>query len=285
MTPRYGAVTIIGVGLLGGSLALAMKTRNLADTVRGVGRSPRTLDQAAALGIIDAAFFDPAEACRGADLVVVCTPAAGVPTILDAIRPACSPSALVTDVASTKAVICAHAARTWPAPLRFVGSHPMAGSEKSGPEFATPSLYEGCVTIVDAAPRATDARARITTLWEAVGARVVPLEPALHDALVARTSHIPHIVAGCIARLAAAAGDVRPVVGAGFRDVTRVADGRPELWRDICLTNPAAIAEGLDALIHDLAEVRRMVDEGHADALEAFFEQAREARAKALGEP
>ena len=285
MTQRYGAVTIIGVGLLGGSLALAMKARNLTDTVRGVGRTPRTVDQAAALGIIDAAFLDPAEACRGADLVVVCTPAAGVPAILDAIRPACSPSTLVTDVASTKAVICAHAARTWPAPLRFVGSHPMAGSEKFGPEFATPSLYEGCVTIVDAHPRAADARARVTALWEAVGARVVPLEPVLHDALVARTSHIPHIVAGCIARLAAAAGDVRPVVGAGFRDVTRVADGRPELWRDICLTNQAAIAEGLDALAHDLAEVRRMVDEGRADALEAFFEQAREARAKALGEP
>lgn len=285
MTPRYGAVAIIGVGLLGGSLALAMKARNLADTVRGVGRNPETLDQAIALGIIDSALQDPVEACRGADLVVVCTPAAGVPAILDAIRPACAPSALITDVASTKAVICAHAARTWPAPSRFVGSHPMAGSEKSGPEFATPSLYEGCVTIVDASPSVADARAQVTALWEAVGARVMPLEPGRHDALVARTSHIPHIVAGCIARLAAAAGDVLPAVGSGFRDVTRIADGRPELWRDICLTNTAAIAEGLDALMRDLGGVRRMVDEGQAGALEAFFQEAREARAKALGEP
>lgn len=285
MTQRYGAVTIIGVGLLGGSLALAMKARNMTDMVRGVGRNPATLEKASALGIIDASYLEPGEACRGADLVVICTPAGSVPAVLDAIRPTCSNAALVTDVASTKAVICSHAARTWPAPLRFVGSHPMAGSEKFGPEHASPALYEGCVTIVDANPAAAEARRAVTALWEAVGAKVVVLEPAVHDALVARTSHIPHIVAGCIARLAAAAGNVTPVVGTGFRDVTRVAAGRPELWRDICLTNQAAIAEGLDALAHDLAEVRRMVDEGRADALEAFFEQAREARAKALGEP
>lgn len=284
MTQRYRTVTIIGVGLLGGSLALALKARNLTDTVRGAGRSPETLEKAAARGIIDASYLEPVEACRGADLVVICTPAGSVPSILDAIRPACSGSALVTDVASTKAVICSHAGRTWPTPLRFVGSHPMAGSEKFGPEHASPTLYEGCITIVDTNPAAQEARAAITALWETVGAKVVSIEPEVHDALVARTSHIPHIAAGCIARLAAAGGEITPFVGTGFRDVTRVAAGRPELWRDICLTNQDAIAQGLERLEQDLAEVRRMVAEGRADELDTFFEQARDARRKALGE-
>ena len=284
MTQRYGAVTIIGVGLLGGSLALALKARERADTVRGVGRNPETLEKATALGIIDEEYLEPIEACRGADLIVVCTPAGAVPAMLDAIRPVCKASALVTDVASTKAEICEHASRTWPAPLRFIGSHPMAGSEKFGPEHATPALYEGCVTIVDSNPAAAEARGEVTALWEAVGARVVAIEPALHDALVARTSHIPHIVAGCVARLAASTGDVRPVVGTGFRDVTRVAAGRPELWRDICLTNRKAIAAGLEALERDIADVRRMVAEGRTEELDAFFSDAQEARGKALGE-
>ncbi|MEA3364600.1 MAG: prephenate dehydrogenase [Candidatus Hydrogenedentes bacterium] len=283
MTQRYGAVTIIGVGLLGGSLALALKAKNLTDTVRGVGRNPATLEKAKALGIIDSSYLEPVEACRGADLIAICTPAGSVPSILDGIRPACSNSALVTDVASTKAVICSHAARTWPAPLRFVGSHPMAGSEKFGPQHASPTLYEGCITIVDQSPAAAEARKEVTALWEALGAKVLPIDPESHDALVARTSHIPHIAAGCIARLAAAAGEVTPFVGPGFRDVTRVAAGRPELWRDICLTNRTAIMEGLEQLEEDLAYVRRMVAEGHADGLDAFFEQAQEARRKALG--
>jgi prephenate dehydrogenase len=285
VTQQYGVVTIIGVGLLGGSLALAMKARNLAGTVRGVGRNPETLEKAAALGIIDSSHLESIEACHDADLVVICTPAGVVPSILDAIRPVCSETALITDVASTKAAICEHAARTWPAPLRFVGSHPMAGSEKFGPEYASAALYEGCYTILDTNPDAAEARERVKTLWEAVGSKVVAIDPRLHDALVARTSHIPHIVAGCVARLVAAKADVTPVVGTGFRDVTRVAAGRPELWRDICLTNRAAIAEGIDALAQDLAEVQRMIAAGDADALDTFFTQAQEARGRALGEP
>ena len=284
MTQRYSTVTVIGVGLLGGSFALALKAKNLTDTVRGVGRNSETLEKAAALGIIDASYLEPAEACRAADLIVVCTPAGSVPSILDTIRPACSRSALVTDVASTKAVICSHAARTWPEPLRFVGSHPMAGSEKFGPEHASPTLYEGCITFVDENAAAGEARAEITALWESLGARVLAIAPEVHDALVARTSHIPHIAAGCVARLAAAGGDVAPFAATGFRDVTRVAAGRPELWRDICLTNRSAIAEGLERLEQDLAEVRRMVTEGRAEGLDAFFAQSQEARRKALGE-
>lgn len=283
MKPYFDTVTIIGVGLLGGSLGLALKARGMAGVIRGVGHRMPTLETARAIGAVDECHLDAAAAGAGAQLIVVCTPAAMVPAVLDRIRPVCG-DALVTDVASTKAVICEHAARTWPRPLRFVGSHPMAGSEKFGPEHSDPDLYEGAVTLIDNNPDAEKARAEITALWESLGSRVAPVAPDAHDALVARTSHIPHIVAGCVARLADAAGDVQPFCASGFRDVTRVAAGRPELWRDICLTNRAAIADGLAQLEADLATVREMVDKESGEELFEFFRSAQEARNRALGE-
>lgn len=285
MTQSFGTVTVVGVGLLGGSLGLALKERGLARTVRGVGRRQESLDTALSLGAIDEPFLNARDAVRGADLIVLCTPASLILSELDSIRPLISMSAVVTDVASTKAEICAHARKTWSEPYRFVGSHPMAGSEKYGPEHATPHLYDGCAAIVE--PRvdhAEDAHETVCSLWRAVGARVVEVDPSLHDGLVARTSHIPHILAAIIAELAAGAGDVHALVGRGFRDVTRIAAGRPEIWRDICLTNRKAIVEGLDETAGQITAVRQLIEEGSADELEAFFRSAQAARSKALGE-
>ncbi len=285
MNRHFDTVTIIGVGLLGGSLGLALKARGLAATIRGVGHRQASLDEARAVGVVDETYFDAREATEGADLVVICTPAAAVPQKMAEILPACSNTTVVTDVASTKATICACADRTWPKPLRFVGSHPMAGSEKFGPGHAEPELYEGCVTIVATAEnQAPDAREVVCDLWRAVGAEVIEVDPERHDAVVARTSHIPHILAACIAELAARAGDVPPFVGQGFRDVTRVAAGRPAIWRDICLTNREAILQGLEEMERQLGAVRRMVADGSAEDLDEFFRSARAARSKALGE-
>ncbi len=284
MTPRFDTAVIIGAGLLGASLGLALKQHHLSRTVRGVGRRMESLNTAQRIGAIDEAFLEIAPACENADLVVIATPAAHVPQALDQVVSLCGPHTIVTDVASTKNIICTHAAKTWPAPRRFVGSHPMAGSEKFGPEHANPDLYQGSITIVEPAPDAApDARESVQALWKAVGSQVVELDPALHDALVARTSHIPHIVAACLAETAAEKGDVRAVVGKGFRDVTRIAEGRAEIWRDICLTNGEAIAEGLDALIARIQDARRMVKEADAEALDAFFESARDARKHVTG--
>jgi len=285
MTKSFGTVAIVGVGLLGGSLGLALKERGLARRVRGVGRRQESLDTALAIGAIDEPFLNSRDAVRGADLVVLCTPAGLIPSELDLIRPLISMSAVVTDVASTKAEICAHARRTWSEPYRFVGSHPMAGSEKYGPEHATPHLYDGCATIVESrADHAVDAYETVCSLWRAVGARVVEVDPALHDGLVARTSHIPHILAAIISELAAGAGDVHALVGRGFRDVTRIAAGRPEIWRDICLTNRKAIVQGLDETAAQMQAVRQFIEDGAAEELEAFFRSAQAARSKALGE-
>lgn len=284
-TPHFGIVTVVGVGLLGGSLGLALKQRGLCTRVRGVGRNTSTLETAQRLGAIDDIHTDLREAARDSDIIVLCTPVVAVNEKLDELRDCIGPDTVVTDVASTKAEICRHAEDTWPLPLRFIGSHPMAGSEKFGPEHATPTLYEGSVTLVARCPDADPgALETVRGLWSAVGSRVVDMDPQIHDALLARTSHIPHIVAACIAELAANAGDVTNVVGNGFRDVTRIAAGRPELWRDICLTNRDAILEGLLRLGERLDEVRRMIANNATHELEDFFKTGEESRREALGE-
>ena len=279
MTPRFDTVTVIGVGLLGGSLGLAMKTRGMAGTVRGVGHRPSSLEQARAVGAVDQTYLDPAEAVPGSDLIVVCTPAALVPGMLDTIRPVCSPTAIVTDVASTKAAICGHARSTWPAPTRFVGSHPMAGSEKFGPRHAFPELYEGCVTVVETGAHiAADARETVCGLWRALGAEVIEMDPGVHDAGVARTSHLPHVAAAALAMTAVRAGSIGPLIGQGFLDTTRIAASRPEVWRDICLTNSRSLVEALDELMRELGDMRNAIDKGNAAQVEAFFREGRTAR-------
>jgi prephenate dehydrogenase len=162
----------------------------------------------------------------------------------------------------------------------------MAGSEKYGPQHAMPDLYEGSVVLVSPhEEQAADAYKAVCDLWRAVGARVVDLPPDLHDVLLARTSHVPHIVAALLAELGASCGErARDVVGAGFRDVTRVAAGRPEVWRDICLTNREAILEALDEFVERLRAIRDQIDHSAAEQLEAAFEAAQAARARALGE-
>ncbi len=281
--PLPKRVAIVGVGLLGASLGLALKSRGLATQVTGVGRRKVSLDTALALGAIDDIAPDAATAAAGADLLVVATPAALVTAILDEVYGVGNPGLVVTDVASTKAAICSHASATWAAPRRFVGSHPMAGGEKFGPENGRPDLYEDTVCLVE---ESTDldpeAHAIVCRLWESIGARVVSVRPEEHDPILARTSHLPHVVASAVAALAAEGGASQLFVGNGFRDLTRIADSRPEVWRDICLTNRTALLQslaGLDARLHDLAAI---LEAGDAARLDAFFEQGREGRRKVI---
>lgn len=283
MDIAINTVTIVGVGLLGGSLGLALKQRGLVDNVRGVGHRPSTLDTALSIGAIDKAYMDLREACIGSDLIVLCTPAALVPQFLDEIRPVCAKHAVVTDVASTKATICAHARETWSHPLRFIGSHPMAGSEKYGPEHSDPDLYEDAVTFVERSDDADqEAELVVIELWKSVGSSVVGMTPETHDKLVARTSHVPHIMSSALAQLADVGREVRPFIGNGFRDVTRVAEGRPEIWRDICLTNGVAISLGLHQIASQLQEVAKAISDEDGEALDAFFFDGQEARRRVL---
>ncbi len=283
MNPPFERVCIVGVGLLGASLGLALKRRHLAGHITGVGHRQSSLDVALERDAIDTASLDVAEGARDASLVVIATPASLVTSRLDILLATC-PEAMVTDVASTKAAICEHAGATWPRPRRFVGSHPMAGSEKFGAAHGRPDLYEGAVCLVE---QGTDldsaARKAVVALWTAVGAEVVDVEPRAHDAMLACTSHIPHVVASAVATLAGRRGDIRKLVGNGFRDTTRIAGGRPEIWRDICLTNREAILAGLGefmALLND--DFMAALRDGDGGKLERFFAEGGAARCKAL---
>jgi len=285
MTTGFDTVTIIGVGLLGGSLGLALKERGLARQVLGVGHRQATLDTARSIGAVDETFTDLRDAAPQSDLIVVCTPAATVPDYLDALRPLCRRDAIVTDVASTKAEIAEHIRAAWAEPYRFIGSHPMAGSEKYGPGHAAPDLYADRVCFVESLNgHDVTAHRRVVELWRSVGARVELVEPGRHDSLVARTSHVPHIAAAVLVALLAEESGIDPFIGAGFRDTTRVAAGRPEVWRDICLTNAEAIRAAVQDLDSRLAAFASLLERRDESGLLAFFERAREARHRLVGE-
>lgn len=282
---HFNNVTIIGAGLLGGSLGLALKQAGIADAVIGVGRRQASLDAARAIGAIDTGALELTPEALAADLIVLAVPAAQAVDFLDALRGRIGPQTVVTDVVSTKGALCAHAKATWPAPSRFIGSHPMAGSEKWGPEHADAGLYRGAVTFVEEGAHLDEtARATVCRLWEALGSRVVGIGPDRHDALVAATSHLPHIVASAVAQGLPGGDAVRAAVGQGFRDTTRVAEGRPELWRDICLTNRKAVESELARLQDRLREFSEALASEDAAALDAFFERGCEARKRICDE-
>lgn len=279
MAARFNTVCIIGVGLLGGSLGLALKSRGLANRVTGVGRRAESLDVALAAGQVDEVFLKVEEGAAGADLIVIATPAAAVFPCLDSLKLVCDPTAVVTDVASTKGDICAHARSTWSEPCYFVGSHPMAGSEQWGPEHATTTLYENSVVFVEAGGHIhPDARSAVDALWTSVGAEVVEVDPKEHDRIVARTSHGPHILSAVLAKLAAREGNVQKFIGNGFRDATRIAGGRPEVWRDILFTNGPEILEVLGDAIDELDGLKHAIEDGDSERVMDFLEDALKAR-------
>ncbi len=283
--PHFERVAIVGVGLLGASLGLAIKANALADCIMGVGRRQSSLDQAKAVGALNEMSLSLREGVRDADLVVLATPAAYIIPALDEIRTSCAPHAIVTDVASTKEAICNHAQATWPTPRRFVGSHPMAGSEKFGPIHGRVDFYQDTVCLVENQPDLDpQAHQQVCALWRAVGARVVEVEPKQHDAMLARTSHLPHVLAAVMADLAVQQGDVRAVIGNGFRDFTRIAASRPEVWRDICVTNHAALSDSVQELVQALNQFDEVLRTEDAAAVEAFFARGNVARRKAVEE-
>lgn len=284
MTEPFNRAVIVGAGLLGASLGLALKQRGLAGRVAGVGRRESSLNTAIDSGAIDEAHFSLEPAMAGADLVVLCTPAAKVVDFLDEVRELVSTKTIVTDVASTKGALCARARATWPTPRRFIGSHPMAGSEKYGPEHGRPDFYVGSVCLVERGPGLDEsARARVVGLWEGVGARVIGVDPAEHDLLLARTSHLPHVAASALAMVAIRQGNIHDVIGNGFRDTTRIAAGRPELWAEICLTNREALLNSLDELTAEFTAFKAALESQDGAALERFFEEGRDARKEATG--
>ena len=257
---RLNRVVIVGVGLLGGSLGLALLERGLAETVVGVGRNPKSLNVAERRGCVTETTTDLLVAVNGADVIVLCTPVATIGDMAASLADIVNPTALVTDVGSVKGAVADEIDRR-AASLPFVGSHPMAGGTRIGAEHARADLFLSACTIVtpnDSTP--ADRTRRAERFWQSVGSRTVTMSPARHDEVVAQISHLPHLVAAALATVPD--DEARRCVGRGFLDTTRVAGGDVELWRQILTLNRPAVLAALGAMESKLAAWRTALESG-----------------------
>ncbi|MBE3584588.1 MAG: prephenate dehydrogenase [Thermoanaerobacter sp.] len=280
----FDRVVIIGVGLIGGSLGLALRRRSLARRVIGVDKNPENLRLAMESGAVHETTCDPAGAVRGSELVVIATPVGETTSVLKQLRNYLSFGAVVTDVGSTKVEVCTRAAEMMPPGTWFVGGHPMAGSEYSGMAGADPYLFENAFYIITPFPD-TPARAveRVKLLAAGVGARVVRMTPEQHDRAVAAVSHVPHLVAAALVNtLVEMPGgeDFLPLGAGGFRDTTRVAAGNPLMWRDIFLSNRGAVIEVLACFRQELERLERAISDRREEEILTLLEQASRVRKK-----
>ncbi|MFZ5862779.1 MAG: prephenate dehydrogenase [Nitrospirota bacterium] len=268
---------MIGVGLIGGSFAWAAKQRGLAREVIGVEIDPASSRRAVDRGVVHA-MATMADGVRGADVAVLAVPVGRIEAVAREVAPFAADSTVVTDVGSVKSRVVE---RLEPLFSRFVGGHPMAGSERSGVDAASADLFDGAQCVLTPTPR-TDARALdvVEGLWAGVGASMVRLSPAAHDELVAAVSHVPHVAAAALVNAAAAAADGRALALAagGFRDTTRIASGAPDLWRDICLMNREPVLATLKAYLKEVESVRDAIERGDGGALLDALSRARAAR-------
>ncbi len=274
-------VTLIGVGLLGGSLGQALRARGLAKSVVGYVRRQASIDECLKAGAVDLATRNLLEAVTGADLVVFCTPLGQMKTLAQEMAGVLRKDAVVTDVGSVKGSVTQELEPiVKKAGGHFVGSHPMAGSEKMGVLAARADLFQNAICIVTA-PRASTWARKVEELWKSVGGKPLRLTAAQHDEFVSRSSHLPHVVAAELANYVlspAHPAEQRTVCASGFRDTTRIASGSPEMWRDIAMANRVNLARVLGVFIDDLKEFQHALDTGDEAVVEEFFRHGKERR-------
>ena len=286
----FERVAIIGVGLIGSSLARAIQTRLPEADVRLFDGSPDVCVRAAALQI-GAVAATAEDAVRDADLVILATPVGAMATVTAGFAAALAPGAVLTDVGSTKRAVVDGLGRLTPEHAFFIAGHPIAGTEQSGPEAGFSSLFENRWTILtpqdDPRPGYADALARLSAFWTMLGARVEIMDPDRHDLVLAITSHLPHLIAF---NIVATAEDLESVTeseivkysAGGFRDFTRLAASDPVMWRDVFLANKDAVLEVLGRFTEDLAALQRAIRWGDGDALHAIFTRARRVRREVI---
>lgn len=283
----FKKIVIFGVGLIGGSFALAQKKAAAATQIVGVGRTAAPLERAIALGIIDSASSAESDALasclRDADLILIATPVAQTEAILRVIAPHLQTGTIVTDAGSTKTDVVAAARRALGVKVaQFVPGHPIAGREKNGPEAALADLYVGKkVVLTPLAENAQDDVARVAAAWQQCGAIIHQLTPEQHDRVFASVSHLPHLLAYALVDDIARkphADLLFQYAASGFRDFTRIAGSSPEMWRDIALANQTALLGELDAYLAQLTQLRSALANGDGSAMEAIFANAQQAR-------
>jgi prephenate dehydrogenase len=277
------SVGILGLGLMGGSLGLALKRGGTPVTVHGFTRSCERGELALSRGAIDCFHDDPREAVKQADVVVCCAPILAIPDQVASILDALKPGAVVTDVGSTKTVIQASCRELMAGrEACFIGSHPIAGSEQQGMEAAKADLYNGAMTVItpdDDAPE--EAKARVRELWERCGSCVVSMSPEEHDKVLAATSHLPHMMSSLLAATIARPGgrdNLACFCGTGYRGTTRLATGGTDIWLDILKTNRDAITVELKAYEEKLRSLIEKLEAGSFSAIEAVLEEGKSAR-------
>lgn len=280
---HFKKVAIIGVGLIGGSLALVLKRKKLADAITGIGRGRENLETAHSLGMVDSITQDMAEGVKGADLVVVAVPVQKITGTVKKALPYLRPPCVITDVGSVKLAFIGEIESVLPAGVSFVPGHPIAGTENSGARFAFPSLFEDRVCILtptDKTPR--EALLTIKTLWQEAGARVVVMDAAAHDRILSAVSHLPHMIAYTLVNTVALCdtpeGDILTYSAGGFRDFTRIASSSPEMWADVCAMNKENIVGMIERFQASLESLKKLIEKGDVPAIKENFEKAKRIR-------
>lgn len=288
MSFKINRLVIAGVGLIGGSLAAALKQAGVVNEVIGLGRRRETLEQARQLGLIDV-IGDSAEVVGVSDLVILAMPVAQTASVLASIKPYLHEKTILTDVGSTKSDVIATARQVLGNRYaRFVPGHPIAGAEKNGPQAARPDLFQGKnVLLCPESDTDQDAVAIVDAVWKSTGANVLSMTAPRHDRIFAAVSHLPHLAAFALVDDLASrkeAADYFRFAASGFRDFTRIAGSSPEMWRDIVLANREALLDELSAYLNKLGEITAALDKRDAAALEQIFRRASDARRKWGGE-
>ena len=280
----FERVAVVGVGLIGGSLALAARRAGLIGSVVGVGRGAANLQDAIDLGIADRVTSD-VSAIGPVDLVVLAVPVRTTSAVARALAPNLAPGTIVTDVGSVKEWVVAEAQAALPAHAPFVGAHPIAGSERTGARAARADLFENSVCVltpVDATPAA--ACEAVAALWRGVGARVYEMPPADHDRALAWTSHLGHVLSYALSRSIGGTGiDLAALGGPSLRELTRLAGGSASMWRDIFLANDRAVLAAIDGFAGALAELRAAIERGDEGAIDRLLELGLAARRRIEG--
>jgi len=270
-------VTIVGVGLIGGSLGMAIKKNKLAREVVGLSYNQASLDEAIKNKAIDSAFTDVSKAIRNADLVILATPVDSIIKLLPAINPHLKRGCIVTDVGSAKLEIIEAVEKKLNAPNFFVGSHPLAGSEKGGSENARADLFEDSLCVMTPKKQThRTARERVKYLWTNIGAKVKTLSPEEHDEILAYVSHLPHLAAYGL--METVPKKFLEYAARGLKDTTRIAGSSPQMWNDICMANSKNILKALDEMVKNLAILRKAIVQHDQKSLIQSFIKAKEKR-------
>jgi len=276
----FNRITILGVGLLGASFAMALKKNGLCSTITGCGRNRENLQKAIERKIIDSFEQDPAAACRDADLIMLSAPVGSFPGLAKAISPALKKGAILTDVGSVKGALVREIETLLPKDVHYIGGHPIAGSERSGIDSADDELFRDARCIITPTENSDPAALKkIQLLWKAIGSEIIILTPEEHDRIYASVSHLPHLIAyAMVNAVAEMDSSYLGFSGKGFMDATRIASSSEELWNDICLLNRENIIEALALFQKNLNKLDQYLKAGDSDSLKNEFRKARALR-------